>query len=140
MGENFPHSSNQTKINFLLAFLILFAPNTAVATSTQIAQPALVYSTTTSEAIVRAYAAKYAVLGDELYGTLKCESNLRSNAVGDHGTSYGVAQIHLPAHTDITKSQALDPFWAIDWAAREFSLGHQTMWTCWRNLYGGTSG
>jgi hypothetical protein len=46
-----------------------------------------------------------------------------------------VAQIHLPAHPEITLEDAFDPEWAIDWAAREFAEGRQLNWSCWRTLY-----
>lgn len=120
-------------INILLAFLILFVPNTAVATSSPSIVP-IVYSASTSEAIIRATAAHYAVSGDVLMKVLKCESNLRSDAVGDSGRSFGVAQIFLPAHPEVTKEQALNAIWAIDWTAKQFSLGNARAWTCYRNL------
>lgn len=98
--------------------------------------PPVVYSTTTAEDIIRSYAAHYGIPATPLIKTLKCESNFNSSAVGDHGTSFGVAQIHLPAHPDITKAEALDPLFAIDWAAHQFSLNHQSMWSCFNMLYG----
>lgn len=67
--------------------------------------------------------------------TLKCESSLNPRAIGDHGNSYGIAQIHLPSHKDITKEEALDPEFAIGWTAYQFSLGNHNQWTCYRNLY-----
>ncbi len=97
------------------------------------------YSSTTAPLIIEAYAVHYGIQAEPLQKTLMCESKLRASAVGDYGTSYGVAQIHLPAHTDITKEQALDPLFAIDWAAKQFSLGKQNMWSCYKTLYGGNS-
>lgn len=98
--------------------------------------PPLVYSTSTASTIVEAYAVHYGIQSEPLLRTLKCESSLNAKAIGDHGTSFGVAQIHLPAHPDITKAQALDPLFAIDWAAYQFSLGKQNMWSCYKKLYG----
>ena len=46
---------------------------------------------------------------------IDCESRFNPQAIGDHGTSIGVAQIHLPAHPDITLEQAMDPIWSINW-------------------------
>ena len=65
--------------------------------------------------------------------TLECESNLDPSTIGDHGTSYGIAQIHLSAHPDISKEEALDPEFAIKWTAQHFAKGHASWWTCWRN-------
>lgn len=97
--------------------------------------PVVVFSSTTAEDIVTSYAIKYGTSPTPLIATLRCESNLRADAVGDFGTSYGISQIHLPAHKNVTKAQALDPFFSIDFAAHEFSLGHQYMWSCWKSLY-----
>jgi hypothetical protein len=67
---------------------------------------------------------------------IHCESSGNPKAIGDGGKSYGIVQIYLPAHPDITKEQALDPEWAIDWMARQFSYGNARLWTCWRLLHG----
>lgn len=99
--------------------------------------PQIVYSTTTAPVIIEAYAVRYGIPAQPLIDTLQCESNFIRTASGDFGTSFGVAQIHLPAHTDISKAQALDPIWSIDWAAQQFKAGKQSMWTCYRKLYGG---
>ena len=64
--------------------------------------------------------------------TLECESNLDPMAIGDSGTSVGIAQIHLPAHPDVSKEEALDPEFAIRWAAKHFAQGHAYWWTCWK--------
>ena len=45
---------------------------------------------------------------DRAVAIAKCESGLRTTAVGDGGKSFGVWQIHLPAHPDITAQQACD--------------------------------
>jgi len=114
----------------ILIFLALF-------TQTAYAQtlPPVVYSTSTAPAIIEAYAAKYGTPAAPLVATLNCESHFAADRVGDHGTSFGVAQIHLPAHPDITKEQALDPMWAVDYAAREFAAGNAGQWTCYKKLY-----
>jgi hypothetical protein len=94
----------------------------------------LQYSTSTAPLIIEAYAAHYGIAAQPLIDTLRCESGFDSNAVGDHGTSFGVAQIHLPAHPDVTEAEALDPFFSIDFAASEFAAGHPDEWTCFRRL------
>lgn len=146
MGENFPHSSNRTKINFLLAFFLLFAvPNTAVATSTQIAQPALIYSTSTAEAIIRSYAAVYGVSGDELYNVAKCESSLNSrafNAQDPNGGSKGVFQFQnstfakFAPEAGIVNPNVWNPLDSIQTAAYMFSIGEQHRWSCYTKIYG----
>ena len=59
-----------------------------------------------------------------------CESGLKENAVGDGGNSYGVLQIHLPSHPLVTKEQALDPLFSIQWAYDK----PPSLWTCAREL------
>ncbi len=75
------------------------------------------------------------------YDTIKCESGFQSiqsgivdARTGRRELSFGVAQIFLPAHKDITKEQALDPKFSIDWAVSEFLAGRQLQWTCFRQL------
>lgn len=97
--------------------------------------PKIEYSTTTAEVIIEAYAAHYGIPADPLVATLRCESDFNDKSIGDFGTSFGVAQVHLPAHKDISKAQALDPLWSINYAAQQFSLGHQDMWSCYKALY-----
>ena len=67
---------------------------------------------------------------------LKCESGLNPNAVGDKGTSLGIAQIHIPAHASISPVQAFNPAWAIDWSGQQFAMGNAHIWSCYRILYG----
>lgn len=122
-------------MHYAFIFLALFTQSVFAQT---LAVPT--YSTTTAEAIIRAHAVHYGVNGDDLVATLKCESGFKADAVGDHGNSYGIAQIFLAAHTEITKEQALDPMWAIDWTARQFSKGNARLWTCFRNLKNGEVG
>lgn len=70
----------------------------------------------------------------EFLATIKCESGFNASAIGDHGKSYGIAQIHLPAHSYITKEQALNPFWSLNWMADQWTKGRKGMWTCWQTM------
>ena len=65
--------------------------------------------------------------------TLECESGFQWDAIGDKGTSYGVAQFHAP-ETDwgFTKESALDPFFAIAKAAEAFENGQASRWSCYK--------
>lgn len=108
--------------------MAMYALLTASATTTGSVDPSIYQK-------IDQYSAFYQIDEADFAATLECESGLDPEAVGDHGTSLGIAQIHLPAHPDITKEEALDPDFALDWAAKQFSLGHQTMWTCWRERH-----
>lgn len=96
------------------------------------------------EAYIYEAAAREGVKGVRLYHTLYCESGLQPNIQssvpdpsGPNGRedSWGIAQIHLPSHPEVSRENALDPIWAIDWAAYQFSQGNARWWTCWRLLY-----
>jgi len=50
-------------------------------------------------------------------------------SVGDREQSYGLVQIHLPAH-GVAKEDALDPEFAIDWMAKNIATRGTSMWTC----------
>lgn len=100
-----------------------------VATSTIQSPPSSIY------ALIQDASIRYEISFDKLYSTLKCESKLNPKAIGDHGKSFGVAQIHLPSHPTITKKQALDPVFAVNWSAKMFSQGKANLWSCYRALY-----
>ena len=53
---------------------------------------------------------------DQLARTIWCESqwfSVQSYIPGEE--SFGLSQIHLPSHPDVTREQALNPIFAIDW-------------------------
>jgi len=62
------------------------------------------------------------------------ESGGRTDAVGDQGTSFGLWQIHLPAHPDVSQGCAEDPQCAAR-AARAISNGWSNFhpWTTFQN-------
>lgn len=64
------------------------------------------------------------------------ESTWNPGAVGDNGTSFGIVQIHLPAHPNVTKEQALDPTFALNFIVDEFIKGNEWKWTCWKEIHG----
>jgi len=63
----------------------------------------------------------YGVPASLLYGIIAHESGYNPSAEGDQGQSWGLAQIYLPAHLEVTRAQALDPIFAIHWAARNLA-------------------
>ncbi len=52
-----------------------------------------------------------------LYGIVDHESGWSQRAIGDNGTSFGLAQIHLPAWPNISREAALNPVFALEWTA-----------------------
>ena len=49
---------------------------------------------------------------------------------GDRELSFGLFQIHLPDNPSITKDEALDPYFAIEWAAIKFK-DDPAIWACY---------
>src|SRR3990167_9758823 len=70
----------------------------------------------------------------ELEKIVACEAGENPKAIGDHGNSYGIFQIHLPSHKGITKVQAKDPYFSLMWAIDRYYAGELSIWTCARIL------
>lgn len=89
-------------------------------------------------AIVSEASTTYKVDADVMWRTLWCESRFVFDAHGDPnlGHSFGVAQINLRWHPEITYEQAINPVFAIDFMAREMAAGRANKWTCYRQLFG----
>lgn len=90
--------------------------------------------------LVSAYSIKYGVNATKVLETIRCESrfkNVQSSIVsnGIREDSWGIVQIHLPSHPTISKQQALQPEFALEWMVKQFSNGKAKQWTCYRTLY-----
>lgn len=95
------------------------------------------------EEMVDKYAEKYSVSAEQMKTVIACESgwdtDIQSqhiNKQGEQEQSFGLVQIHLPSHPLVTYEQATDPEFSLDFMARAFSEGEQSMWTCYRTHYG----
>lgn len=65
------------------------------------------------------------------YKVMMCESSANPNAVGDHGTSFGLAQLHFPRGDGVTKEMALDPVFALNYLHKGMKDNpHQ--WSCYK--------
>lgn len=67
-------------------------------------------------------AAKHVGEGDALVKDLMAMAWTESRsfnykAMGDGSKSYGILQIHLGYHPEVTIAQATDPYWAMEWTA-----------------------
>lgn len=82
--------------------------------------------------LIRNASVKYGVSYTKLYNTLQCESKLNYRAISNTG-DYGLAQINL-ASWPVTKAQAFDPVFSIEFMAQKFSEGGAHYWTCARAL------
>ena|SRR3990167_1506164 len=90
----------------------------------------------TIQQLITLYALKYNVNESIIRKVVSCESNYKENAVGDKGKSFGLVQIHLPSHPYVSKEQAFDPDFSLDFLAKNIAKGKGKMWTCWRRHYG----
>ena len=67
---------------------------------------------------------------------VKCESGFNPKAIGDSGKSYGLWQIHLPAHPSMTIEKATDPYQSTEYAIKliKGKRGWKH-WTCYNKLF-----
>lgn len=90
----------------------------------------------TPQELAVAIANKHNLNVGRFLGTIQCESNWDIEAVGDNGTSFGLAQLHHPERDwGITIEQAKIPEVALEIMADAWVKGEQGRWTCWRTLY-----
>lgn len=88
--------------------------------------------------LIEKYALKWQIQGSEelMKSLIRCESsgNPLAHALTQKEDSWGVSQINLLAHTNITKEQATDPDFAIDFMAKHIASGDAPrMWyTCYK--------
>lgn len=54
--------------------------------------------------------------------------------VGDREQSFGLVQIHLPAHPHVSYNQAVDPEFSIEFLARNIAAGKASMWSCYNQI------
>lgn len=87
---------------------------------------------------VDAKAKEYGVSAQLMRDIIKCESNwdadIQSNHILSYGRekSFGLVQIHLPSHPNVSYEEAIDPAFAIDFLASHIADGSARMWTCYK--------
>lgn len=87
--------------------------------------------------LVKLYTTRYGGETEPILATIECEShykNVQSNiySEGIREDSWGISQIHLPDHPKITKAQALDPEFAVEFIVKEFNNNNSWMWSCYK--------
>ena len=95
--------------------------------------------------LINEKAAEYGVSGEVLYAVIKGESGFDPRTVGDDSyvcpltgkvsPSYGLSQISSCWHPEISREQAMNPIFAVDFTAKHLSQGKCSWWTVCRNLY-----
>lgn len=89
------------------------------------------------EMAIREASEKYGVDYDLMRALAICESQMGKYMVGDTNMprpSYGLYQISLHYHPEITVEQAMDYRWSADWTAKQISEGRGRMWSCWDKI------
>jgi hypothetical protein len=98
--------------------------------------------------LISVFASQYNVNGADMWRVISCENRdliptLQSYSrypvdieewgvkAGDRELSYGLVQIHLPSHPDVSYKQAIDHMFSIEFMAKEFSKGKQSKWSCY---------
>ena len=89
------------------------------------------------------YASHYGINEDFMRKIVVCENrdydpllqSYHKDPTGPNGreNSWGLVQIHLPSWKDITKEQATDVEFSLDFLAKKMSEGHSRLWTCARS-------
>lgn len=128
-------SSKSNLIAKLLAAVTMLLALTPVFASTiEYTAPEAPQAPRTIDELIHDSALKYGVSESVMRTVIRCESGFRPNAIGDHGHSFGLVQIYLPAWPSITREQALDPEFAVEFLAQKLSNQQGYLWTCHRLL------
>lgn len=72
---------------------------------------------------------RYGVSRVKLRNLVQYESGWIPDREGDGGESHGLVQIRLKSHPGITKEQAIDPDFALDYAAKAIQEGTESQFT-----------
>jgi len=115
-----------------LLLVFFFSPN--------VTNPALADTEIPKDVIgkITYYADKYKVSANLMHKIIACESgydtDIQSKFIRPDGSreqSFGLVQIYLPAHPTITKEQAIDPDFALEFLAKELKAGNAKIWSCY---------
>ena len=83
-------------------------------------------------------AKEYGVSAQLMKDIIACESNWDTDVQSHHTLSYGreksfgLVQIHLPSHPNVSYEEAIDPAFAIDFLASHIADGSAKMWSCYK--------
>jgi len=72
----------------------------------------------------------YEIQSRHKYTAGQISRNPHWGVVGEYEKSFGLVQIHIPAH-NVTIEQATDPIFAVDFLADNLAKGNANWWTCY---------
>lgn len=113
------------QLSLLLGLLLLPAsPILSVPTAEAAALPDIhTYASTTAQ--------RYGLDPSLFAAVISCESGWNPTAVSPT-RDYGIVQVHLSAHPELTLDQVDNPYFAINWMAQAWEAGHENWWTCFK--------
>lgn len=82
----------------------------------------------------------YGVSAQSMTKTIQCESQFNATVqsfainpkTGKRENSWGLVQINLDYNPSVTKVQATDKVFAVNFMARAFKAGNQQLWSCYK--------
>jgi len=89
-------------------------------------------SSSTIESLIDFDSMFYNVNPSLVRGIVKRESNFNQYAVGDHGTSFGLVQLHDIASKGITLTEAYSPIYAINYLTSQLAAGRGSQWSTYK--------
>ncbi len=120
----------------LFSALVLVASLQGFATTT-------VYTTPQIMQIIVSAAKENGLNSDHFLSVAQCESGLNPtiqsgyfDKKGIQERSFGLWQIDLDAHPEITLEEANNPVWSTEYASQEWKNDRYKQWECWSLLYG----
>lgn len=118
---------------FLLLLLLQIPHDPSVLTVPKVEAASLDYSTTTLQAFATDIAKENDLDVEKFLATITCESNWEPRALGDGGTSIGIAQFRYPPRFwGISTSTAYDPYASIELMGKAWKEGKQNLWSCYK--------
>lgn len=93
------------------------------------------------EDYVRYIAREYEINEYRFAETARCESGFVPqqskviNKKGQREDSWGIFQIHLPDHPDVSREEAMDIEFATKWSAEQFKKGYPNLWSCYKKQF-----
>ena len=119
----------------MLSSIAIAAMLTPIRSEADKIAPPLDLKQMTVSALIEHYAVQYQIDPRLADMTMKCESggNTHAHNKTAREDSWGLSQINLLAHTDITKEQATDKVFAIEFLVKGIAEGNGDMWyICYR--------
>lgn len=86
------------------------------------------------DALITKYAAQYDVSAEVMTKVVTCESYEDTQAIGDSGNSLGLVQIDILYHPEVTRAEAFDPDFALNFLASNLAKNRGYLWTCYREM------